>query len=135
MSWHKKPCMFRVNCCSLHIASRVSAAPNLAPAASQSSPIRPPRDLAPVGDKTQGFFASKRMANLTNPHCKSVEEVLKFYQVTPEQGLSSTQVEEYRAKYGPNALEEQEKLSRIRDLEDQLVIICCLLFGGMGVHP
>jgi magnesium-transporting ATPase (P-type) len=88
-----------------------------------------------VGDKTQGFFASKRMANLTNPHCKSVEEVLKFYQVTPEQGLSSTQVEEYRAKYGPNALEEQEKLSRIRDLEDQLVIICCLLFGGMGVHP
>ena len=51
-----------------------------------------------------------------------MEEVLKFYQVTSEQGLSSTQVEEYRAKYGPNALEEQENLSRIRDLEDHLVV-------------
>ncbi|CAL1140841.1 unnamed protein product, partial [Cladocopium goreaui] len=67
------------------------------------------------------------MANLTNPHCKSVEEVLKFYQVTPEQGLSSTQVEEYRAKYGPNALEEQEKKTMleliIEQFEDTLVRI------------
>eukprot|EP00434_Breviolum_minutum_P015857 symbB.v1.2.013971.t1/scaffold1001.1/size146904/2 len=67
------------------------------------------------------------MANLHNPHCKSVEEVLKFYKVDSEKGLSSAQVEEHRAKYGPNALEEQEKKSMleliIEQFEDTLVRI------------
>ena len=63
------------------------------------------------------------MANLHNPHCKSVEEVLKFYKVDAEKGLSSAQVEEHRAKYGPNALEEQENLSWNRQLQLLLLIV------------
>ncbi|CAK9036818.1 Calcium-transporting ATPase 1 [Durusdinium trenchii] len=67
------------------------------------------------------------MANITLPHCKSVEEVLKFYQVKADAGLSTSQVEEHRAKYGPNALEEQEKKSMleliIEQFEDTLVRI------------
>ena len=63
------------------------------------------------------------MANLHNPHCKSVEEVLKFYKVDSEKGLSSAQVEEHRAKYGPNALEEQENLSWNRQLQLLLIVL------------
>ena len=67
------------------------------------------------------------MANLADPHCKAVEDVLKFYGVEEDQGLSTSQVEENRAKYGPNALEEQEKKSMleliIEQFEDTLVRI------------
>eukprot|EP00438_Fugacium_kawagutii_P016376 Skav203837 [mRNA] locus=scaffold4932:92363:112059:- [translate_table: standard] len=75
------------------------------------------------------------MANLSNPHCKSVQEVLNFYKVDPNQGLSSAQVEEYRAKYGPNALEEQEKLATVampsRAYVEPFVILTILILNAV----
>jgi len=66
-------------------------------------------------------------ANITAPHCQPVEDVLKFYDVKADHGLTSAQVEENRKKYGPNALEEQEKKSLleliIEQFEDTLVRI------------
>mmetsp|Transcript_54036 Transcript_54036/g.126188 ORF Transcript_54036/g.126188 Transcript_54036/m.126188 type:complete len:1039 (+) Transcript_54036:101-3217(+) len=65
--------------------------------------------------------------NSTPPHCQTVEEVLKYYNVKADHGLTTQQVEENRAKYGPNALQEQEKKSLlelvIEQFEDTLVRI------------
>uniref|UniRef100_A0A182MFS0 Cation-transporting P-type ATPase N-terminal domain-containing protein n=1 Tax=Anopheles culicifacies TaxID=139723 RepID=A0A182MFS0_9DIPT len=39
-------------------------------------------------------------------HSKTVEEVVGFFRVDPEKGLSTDQVKEYQKKYGPNARPE-----------------------------
>ena len=49
--------------------------------------------------KQGGGQGNSPMANITLPHCKSVEEVLKFYEVKADEGLSSSQVEENRAPW------------------------------------
>lgn len=35
-------------------------------------------------------------------HAKSVEEVIKYFNVDPERGLSADQVKRNQEKYGPN---------------------------------
>ncbi|WP_162417131.1 cation-translocating P-type ATPase [Cyclobacterium roseum] len=44
-------------------------------------------------------------------YLQTVEEVLDAFEVDPENGLSDTEVEARRKKFGPNILEEQEKES------------------------
>lgn len=65
--------------------------------------------------------------NMKAPHAATFEEVLKFYGSNPETGLSNEKVEEQRAKFGSNKLEEQEKKSLfqlvIEQFEDTLVRI------------
>eukprot|EP00441_Pelagodinium_beii_P040926 CAMPEP_0197627936 /NCGR_PEP_ID=MMETSP1338-20131121/6401_1 /TAXON_ID=43686 ORGANISM="Pelagodinium beii, Strain RCC1491" /NCGR_SAMPLE_ID=MMETSP1338 /ASSEMBLY_ACC=CAM_ASM_000754 /LENGTH=1034 /DNA_ID=CAMNT_0043198787 /DNA_START=59 /DNA_END=3163 /DNA_ORIENTATION=- len=65
--------------------------------------------------------------NVEAPHSVPVEDVLKFYGVKQDQGLSSAQVEKQREKYGSNCLAEQEKKSLlelvIEQFEDTLVRI------------
>lgn len=41
-------------------------------------------------------------------HCKTVEEVVGFFRVDTEKGLSPDQVKEYQKKYGPNELPAEE---------------------------
>mmetsp|Transcript_64788 Transcript_64788/g.163120 ORF Transcript_64788/g.163120 Transcript_64788/m.163120 type:complete len:1039 (-) Transcript_64788:152-3268(-) len=63
-------------------------------------------------------------------HALTVQEVLDFYNVTEESGLSSAQVAAQREKYGVNQLEEQEKKSLwvliLAQFEDLLVRILLL---------
>lgn len=35
-------------------------------------------------------------------HCKTVDEVVSFFRVDTEKGLSSDQVKDLQRKYGPN---------------------------------
>lgn len=39
---------------------------------------------------------------MEDAHAKKVEEVLTYFQVDPERGLSPDQVKRYQEKYGPN---------------------------------
>jgi len=39
---------------------------------------------------------------MEDSHCKTSEEVLKFFNTNDELGLSLDQVKQYQAKYGPN---------------------------------
>ena len=39
---------------------------------------------------------------MEDSHCKTSEEVLKFFNTNDELGLTSEQVKQYQAKYGPN---------------------------------
>eukprot|EP00930_Biecheleria_cincta_P031203 TRINITY_DN2165_c0_g1_i2.p1 TRINITY_DN2165_c0_g1~~TRINITY_DN2165_c0_g1_i2.p1 ORF type:complete len:1036 (+),score=236.67 TRINITY_DN2165_c0_g1_i2:91-3198(+) len=60
------------------------------------------------------------------PHCMSPEQVLKFYDVSVDKGLTSSQVQEQQA-FGKNVLDEQEKKSLLalvlEQFEDSLVRI------------
>jgi len=65
--------------------------------------------------------------NLATPHSTPVPDVLKFYGVKIEEGLSTEQVSQQEAKFGKNVLEEQEKKSLfqlvVEQFEDTLVRI------------
>ena len=39
---------------------------------------------------------------MEDSHCKTSEEVLKFFNTNDELGLTLDQVKQYQAKYGPN---------------------------------
>ena len=39
---------------------------------------------------------------MEDAHCKTSEEVLKYFGTNEELGLSPDQVKQYQAKYGPN---------------------------------
>eukprot|EP00933_Yihiella_yeosuensis_P038034 TRINITY_DN32008_c0_g1_i1.p1 TRINITY_DN32008_c0_g1~~TRINITY_DN32008_c0_g1_i1.p1 ORF type:complete len:1037 (-),score=234.98 TRINITY_DN32008_c0_g1_i1:88-3198(-) len=64
------------------------------------------------------------------PHAKSGDEVLGFFSVTLDKGLTSSQVVEQRKKFGANELDEQEKKSLwqliVAQFEDLLVRILLL---------
>mmetsp|Transcript_61664 Transcript_61664/g.161994 ORF Transcript_61664/g.161994 Transcript_61664/m.161994 type:complete len:1037 (+) Transcript_61664:147-3257(+) len=64
------------------------------------------------------------------PHALSCQEVLDFYGVKLDKGLSEKKVEEQRAKFGPNCLEEEEGKSLwaliVAQFEDLLVRILLL---------
>ncbi|RMD65842.1 cation-translocating P-type ATPase, partial [Candidatus Pacearchaeota archaeon] len=66
-----------------------------------------------------------------HPYALSVKEVLNFYRVSPEKGLSEEQVKSRLAIYGENKLKEQEKLSPWKILIEQFksFIIYILLFA------
>jgi Ca2+-transporting ATPase len=72
------------------------------------------------------------MANgvIEAPHALTVQQVLDFYSVTLETGLSSKQVEKQREKFGANKLDEQESKSLwalvLAQFEDLLVRILLL---------
>jgi len=71
------------------------------------------------------------------PHAKTCQEVLDFFKVTAETGLSTNQVALQREKFGPNQLDEQEQKSLwvliVAQFEDLLVRIlllsACVSFG------
>ncbi|WP_154858610.1 cation-translocating P-type ATPase [Cyclobacterium xiamenense] len=48
---------------------------------------------------------------LNDPYRQSVQDVLQALEVDPEKGLSDTEVEKRRKKFGPNTLEEQDRES------------------------
>jgi len=39
---------------------------------------------------------------MENPHARTVEEVIKYFDTDINFGLSDKQIEEYQEKYGPN---------------------------------
>ena len=61
------------------------------------------------------------------PHTKSVDVILKHFKISEKTGLSSSQVEESRLKYGENKLDEEEGKSLfaliLEQFEDLLVRI------------
>jgi len=67
------------------------------------------------------------------PHSLTPQQVLDFFGVKVERGLSSTQVATQRAKFGANELDEQEKKSLwaliVAQFEDLLVRILLLSAG------
>ncbi|KAE9381511.1 calcium ATPase [Stipitochalara longipes BDJ] len=71
---------------------------------------------------------------MENAHAQSTSEVLKFFSVSETQGLTETQVQAYREKYGRNAIAEDPPTPLweliLEQFKDQLVII---LLGSAAV--
>lgn len=69
-------------------------------------------------------------AKMENAFVKTADEVLEFFSVTEQRGLSETQVSESRAKYGPNAVPEEPPTPLyklvLEQFKDQLVVILLL---------
>ncbi|XP_065213221.1 calcium-transporting ATPase sarcoplasmic/endoplasmic reticulum type isoform X3 [Planococcus citri] len=67
---------------------------------------------------------------MEDAHAKKVEEVLTYFQVDPERGLSPDQVKRYQEKYGPNELPAEEGKSIwqlvLEQFDDLLVKILLL---------
>lgn len=80
--------------------------------------------------------SSSRSSGTKNfyPHTSTSDEVLAYYSVNPKSGLTESQVEEHREKYGVNELDQEEGKSLLElikeQFEDQLVKI---LLGAAGV--
>jgi len=68
--------------------------------------------------------------NVADPHSKTFQEVLDFYGVKMDKGLSASQVQAQRSKFGSNELDEQEQKSLweliVAQFEDLLVRILLL---------
>lgn len=71
---------------------------------------------------------------MENAHAQSISEVLKFFSVSETQGLTESQVQAYRGKYGRNAIAEDPPTPLweliLEQFKDQLVII---LLGSAAV--
>ncbi|KAH8792626.1 hypothetical protein BGZ57DRAFT_516617 [Hyaloscypha finlandica] len=71
---------------------------------------------------------------MENAHAQSISEVLKFFSVSESQGLTESQVQAYRGKYGRNAIAEDPPTPLweliLEQFKDQLVII---LLGSAAV--
>jgi Ca2+ transporting ATPase len=59
---------------------------------------------------------------MEDSHCKTSEEVLKYFNTNEELGLTPDQVKQYQAKYGPNGESAHDILINL--------FICVTLF-----HP
>ncbi|MGB1250243.1 MAG: cation-translocating P-type ATPase [Candidatus Promineifilaceae bacterium] len=66
-------------------------------------------------------------------HLLESERVLKDLDVRPKQGLSSAEVEQRRAKYGPNEIQEGESRSKLSILTDQFRDVMVLILVAAAV--
>lgn len=70
---------------------------------------------------------------IRNPWTKPYDEVLEYYDVSRENGLSEDEVKDRRETFGPNTVREAEKKSLIEILIDQLKSLLVVLLGLAAV--